>query len=608
MKKISLPVIFFAISTFSIAQKKEKINLPVDRFTGLDTTFERILKEWHAAGFAVAVVEKDSIVYARGFGFKDFEKKSPVTTSTLFPIGSCTKAFTASLLGLLQKEGKLSIDKPVREYLPALTFFNNNMNNSLTLRDLMCHRTGLPRHDFSWYGFPSSSRDSLLKRIQFMEPSFGIREKWQYNNFMFLVQGMVAEKLSGNSWEMNIREKLFKPLGMQHSNVSIDELEKDPHAALGYGIKKDSILKKMDYYHIDAMGPAGSINSNVLEMGRWVSTWINGGKYKGNQILPVSYVSDAISSQMVIGAGTPTKEKPDMQFSNYGFGWTLSSYKGHYRVEHGGNIDGFSASTSFFPTDSIGIIILTNQNGSSIPSIVRNLLADRMLQLPYFDWSNDLRNASEKAKAAAKEAEKVKSSNQKHLTATSHPLKDYEGSYTHPGYGNLELYLAKDSLFAVMGKDTLWLRHFHYDIFEPFGIDPEDGIDTTRKSPMRFQFRMSEGGDIDELDLPLEPALSPLHFKKTVKPKAVTKDVLEKYTGDYTLSNVIVKVYIKENNTLFVLVPGQPDYELVPLGNDKFALKLVNGYFVQFGVNEKGVTSDLTFMQPNGNFKATKNN
>ncbi len=606
MKKIIVGVFLLALSSMSLAQKKAKTNIPSDRFAGLDTAFERILKEWHAAGFAVAVVEKDSIVYAKGFGYKDYEKKSRVTTSTLFPIGSCTKAFTAALIGLLQKDGKLSIDKPVREYLPALHFYNNDMNNSLTLRDLMCHRTGLPRHDYSWYGFPSSSRDSLLKRIQFMEPSFGIREKWQYNNFMFLLQGMVTEKLSGTSWEQNIREKLFKPLGMQNSSLTIDELERDPQASLGYGIKKDSILKKMDYYHIDAMGPAGSINSNVLEMGRWVSTWINGGKYKGNQILPASYVSDATSSQMVIGAGFPTKEKPDMQFSNYGFGWMLSSYKGHYRIEHGGNIDGFSASTSFFPTDSIGIVVLTNQNGSSIPAIVRNLLADRMLQLPYFDWSNDLKNAAEKAKATVREAEKAKTSNQQYHTSTSHPLKDYEGRYYHPGYGNLDLYLAKDSLYAVMGKDTLWLRHFHYDIFEPFDIDHEDGIDTTHRSPLRFQFRMNEGGDIDELDLPLEPTLPPLHFKKTVKPKAVTKEILEKYTGDYLLSSVVVKVYIKENKTLFVLVPGQPDYELVPMGNDKFALKLVNGYFVQFGVNEKGATSDLTFIQPNGNFKAIK--
>ena len=198
MKRFLFATLLIATGLTSSAQRKAK-QAP-DRFAGLDTAFERVLKDWHAAGFAVAVVEKDKIIYAKGFGYRDLENKIPVTPNTLFAIGSCTKAFTASMIGLLQKDGKLSIDKPVRNYLPELKFYNNEMNNSIILRDLMCHRTGLPRHDYSWYGFPSSSRDSLMKRIQYMEPSAGIREKWQYNNFMFLLQGMITEKITGKSW------------------------------------------------------------------------------------------------------------------------------------------------------------------------------------------------------------------------------------------------------------------------------------------------------------------------------------------------------------------------------------------------------------------------
>ncbi len=606
MKKKLLGISLLLLFQIALAQKKPNAIVSKDRFTGLDTTFEKLLQAWHVAGFAVAVVEKDSVVYANGFGYRDFGNKIPVTPNTLFAIGSCTKAFTASLIGLLQKDNKLSIDKPVRDYLPELKFYNDDLNKSITLRDMMSHRTGLPRHDYSWYGFPSSSRDSLLKRIQYQEPSYGLREKWQYNNFMFMLQGMVAEKITGNSWEKNVQEKIFLPLGMRRSNFSVKTLEKDADASLGYGLKKDTIIQKLDYYNIDGMGPAGSINSSVLEMSKWVRVWIHGGKFNGNVVLPESYVADAMGSQMVISAGTPTKEKPDLQFSNYGLGWTLLSYKGHFRVDHGGNIDGFSANTSFFPTDSVGIIVLCNQNGSALPSIVRNIIADRMLQLPYFDWNKDAIKSLEKAKAATKEGEKVKSSNQQFHTSLSHPLKDYAGRFNHPGYGNLELFLKKDSLFASMGKDTLWLRHYHYDVFEPFGVDPEEGIDTSKRGPLRFQFRMNEAGEINELDVPLEPTLSPLHFTKTIRPKSMTKTELEKYTGDYLLSSVTVKVYIKDEKTLYVLVPGQPDYELVPVDKNKFALKAVNGYFVQFGVNEKGETTDLTFLQPNGNFKALK--
>ena len=601
-----IAAMLLAVSFISISQKKIKPTIPEDRFAGLDTAFERVLKDWHAAGFAVAVVEKDKVVYAKGFGYKDNEKKIPVTTNTLFAIGSCTKAFTAAMLGLLQKAGKVDFDKPVRTYLPDLKFYNDAMNNSITLRDMMCHRTGLPRHDYSWYGFSTTSRDSLLKRIQYMEPNFSVREKWQYNNFMFLLQGMVAEKITGKSWEENIREHIFKPLGMSNANFSVTDMQKYTDAALGYGLKKDSIIKKLDYYPINAMGPAGSINSNVLEMANWVSTWINGGKFNGKEILPATYVTEAMSSQMVVGAGTPTKEKPDIQFSNYGFGWILASYKGHYRVEHGGNIDGFSASTCFFPSDSVGIVVLTNQNGSTVTSIIRNLLADRILKLPYFDWNSDVKKISDKAKATAKEAEKTKTSSRKPNTAPSHLLKEYEGLYNHPGYGTFEVSMINDSLFAKLGKDLLWLRHYHYDIFEPFDKDPADGIDTTDKSPLHLQFHMSEAGELNAVSLTLEPTLPALKFNKTPRPKEITKEELQKYVGGYESNGITAKVYVKDDKILYILVPGQPDYELVPVDKNKFAIKVISGYYIQFEMNDKGESTDLTFMQPNGNFKAKK--
>jgi CubicO group peptidase (beta-lactamase class C family) len=604
MKKLTASLATVLLFLSVSAQKK--LSPPQDRFAGLDTAFERVLKDWHAAGFAVAVVEKDKIVYAKGFGYRDNDKHVPVTPNTLFAIGSCTKAFTSAMIGLLQKEGKLDIDKPVRDYLPELHFYNDAMNNSITLRDMMCHRTGLPRHDYSWYGFPTNSRDSLLKRIKFMEPSYTPREKWQYNNFMFLAQGVVTEKLTGKSWEENIREKIFRPLGMHNSNFSIPDLEKYGEPAIGYGLKKDSIIKKLDYYHIGAMGPAGSINSNVIEMANWVITWINGGKFNGKELLPANYVTNAINSQMVIGNGAPSKEKPDVMFSNYGFGWMLASYKSHYRVEHGGNIDGFSASTCFFPTDSIGIIVLTNQNGSSVTSIVRNLLADRMLKLPYFDWNTDLKRAADKAKAAAKEAAKVKFSNQKSNTKPSHALQDYDGIYSHPAYGNIDIFVARDSLFARIGKDILWLRHYHYDIFEPFGKDPEDGIDTSNRSSLRFQFQMNEGGDISSASVQLEQTLEPLKFEKKPRVKEISASTLQKYTGEYELAGAIAKVYVKDEKTLYVLVPGQTDYELVPIEKNRFSIKIANGYFVEFSENSAGEITELTFVQPNGNFKAKK--
>lgn len=600
--KQAITILLLIAFTTSFAQKKT-----TDPFAGLDTAFQRVLKDQKAAGFAVAVVKKDKVIYAKGFGYRDMEKKLPVTPNTLFAIGSCTKAFTASVLGLLEKDGKLDLDKPAREYLPELHFFNDDLNTHVTVRDMMCHRTGLPRHDYSWYLFNTSSKDSLLERIKYQEPTAELRQTWQYNNFMFLAQGVIAEKLTGNSWEKNIKEKLFTPLEMNSSNTSIAELQKSSEPSLGYYVYKDSIIKKIDYYNINGMAPAGSINSNVNEMANWVITWINGGKFKGKEILPAPYVSEAMSSQMVIGGGLPDKEKPDIYFSNYGLGWFLASYRGHYRVEHGGNIDGFSASTCFFPSDSIGIIVLTNQNGSNIPPIVRNMIADRVLNLKYFDWLGDRNAADAKAKSAAKEAEKGTSSSRKMNTNPSHPLKDYEGLYDNPGYGTMEVFLKDDSLIITSRNGNAWLRHYHYDVFETFGIDKETGIDTTSQSSLNIQFHMNAAGEISSLTAPLQGGLKDIEFTRKPKSKEVTKNELEKFVGEYELApGAVAKFYIKGEKTLYAFIEGQPEYELVPTDKNKFVIKILPAYKAEFEENEKGEIIAVSFVQPNGIFKATK--
>lgn len=581
----------------------QKAGAPDKRLAGLDSQFEQLLKDWKAAGFAVAVVEKDKIIYAKGFGYRDVEKKLPVTPHTLFAIGSVSKSFTSSLIGLLQKEGKVELDKPAVQYLPDLHFYNNNMNNSITLRHMMSHQTGLPRHDFSWYFFNTSSRDSLLQRLQYQEPNFGVRERWQYNNFMFLAQGVVVEKMTGQSWEENIAKKLFAPLGMQRSNLSISNMQKYNDAALGYNVKGDSVIQKIPYYNIDGMAPAGSINSSVTEMAAWLTTWINGGKYKGKEVLPASYISEAISPQAIERAGLPTKEKPDIHFSTYGLGWGIISYRGHYRVEHGGNIDGFSASAAFYPTDSIGIVVLSNQNGSAVPSIVRNMITDRLFNLKPYDWNGDMKKAADKAKAQQKEAARTKQSIARN-TKPTHPLTAYEGRYHHPGYGSVTIYAKEDSLFGRFGQQQIWLQHNNYNVFNAYLYRLEEGIDTTTNA-LLFQFVLGLGGEVETLNMPLEPGLQqPLQFKKQPKEVAITASDLKKYEGTYTLAGMDTKVYSK-GDKLYLFVPGQPEYELAASGNHKFILKGIQGFFVQFAVNGDKAT-EATFMQPNGNFKAVR--
>jgi CubicO group peptidase (beta-lactamase class C family) len=601
MKQLIALLCLLIISASAYPQKKKSI--ADTRLNGVDAELQKVLDTWKAPGFAVAVVEKNKIIYAKGFGYSDYENKVPVTPNTLFAIGSCSKAFTSAVLGMLSNEKKLDFDDSPRKYIPELKFYNSEMDNSITIRDMMTHRTGLPRHDFSWYLFPSNSKDSLIQRIAFQEPFTGLRKKWYYNNFMFLAQGVVAERITGKTWEQNVAEKIFTPLGMTRSNFSIPELQASKDVAYGYELKDETTIKKMDYYHIAGMSPAGSINSSVNEMSNWVMTWIYGGKFKGKELLPAAYVNEAMSSQMVIGAALPDKDHTDIHFSNYGYGWFMASYKGHYRVEHGGNIDGFSASTSFFPGDSIGIVVLVNQNGSGVPGVVRNILADRLLKAEATDWNTELKAKRDKAIKEQLEAAKQKVSSQVKGTRPSHSLVEYAGRYTHPGYGSFTIVLDRDSLFAKFKLEKLWLKHHHYDVFEFLEVTKE-GIDTTNTNKQLISFTANESGEISKGAVKMEAVLPPIEFKREASKIDVSKADLESYPGEYVLGGLTSKVYLK-GSTLYLFVPGQPEYELIPTGENKFSIKILEGFKLEFIKSGKDVI-ELMFIQPNGTFKAKR--
>ncbi|MGB5700992.1 serine hydrolase [Muriicola sp.] len=599
MKKSLFPLIALcAVMTFNAQTDK--------RLKGVEKELNAILEVTKAPGFAVAVVEGQKVLYAKGFGYSDYENKIPADANTLYAIGSSTKAFTSAILGQLRQEDKLSFEDSPIKHIPELRFYNDEMNNGIIIKDLMSHRTGLPRHDFSWYLFPTDSRDSLMMRIEHQEPFTGVRKQWYYNNFMFLAQGVIAEKITGKPWEENIEERFFKPLGMNRSNTRIQEMKESSNAALGYELKKDSIISKMDYYDIAAMSPAGSINSSVNDMSKWVRSWINNGKNGDAQILPEAYLKEAISSQMVVGSGLPDKEFPDMHMSNYGYGWFLSSYRGHYRVEHGGNIDGFSANVAFFPTDSLGIVVLTNQNGSAVPSLVRNTMADRFLKEGKTNWADDFKARQEKAKIAEAEAKANESSNKISGTKPSHILQQYTGKYANPGYGEFRIDNRNDSLIAIFKLNSYYLKHRHYDVFEPFEIE-ETGIDTTATGPLRFNFGTNDGGDISDLKMKAEGALQdPIVFKHTPTTIEVDKTTLESYVGNYELAGMELKVYIKNEDTLYLFVPGQPEYELLATSKHKFSFKILEGFKVEFLEAENGAINEVNVIQPNGTFKATR--
>lgn len=585
----------FIITSTSIAQNalNEK---------QLEKKLKQLQETTQTVGFSVAIVKGNTLIYAKGFGHKDLEKQEAVDAETLFAIGSASKAFTTALLGIMEEEKELSFLDSPRKYIPELEFYNDELNNNINLLDMISHRTGLPRHDFSWYLFPSEDKNELLKRIKYHEPFTDIRMQWHYNNFMYLTQGMIVEKLTGKSWEDNIRERFFKPLQMTSSNVSIPEMEKAPNISKGFSLEKFTTNKVMPYYNIAAISPAGSINSSAKDMASWVKVWLNKGKLNDTQVLPEAYVKKAMNPLMMIGAGIGDEKFPDQHLNSYGFGWFTSSYKGHYRMEHGGNIDGFSANVALFPTDNLGIVVLTNQNGSALPSLVRNTISDMILKLDETDWASEYSKQIEKIKKQQAELEKDKDEKAVANSIPTHSLEEYTGNYLHKGYGTMTIEVKNDSLWVSFPREKAYLKHTHYDIFEPMLV--EDGkVNEEANFDLNFNFKSNDMGDISGVHLKLEPTLDPLFFERTPLEVEVSTDHLNQYVGEYSLYGTILKVSIKDE-ALKLLVPGQPEYTLVAVRDNEFVIKGLSGYKAEFSKN--GDKHDLVLHQPNGTFTAVK--
>ena len=569
----------------------------------LDQKLEKLLSQTHAPGFSIAVVKADKIIYAKGFGYSNIEQKEKVNENTLFAIGSTTKAFTTALLGIMEEEHGLNFDDTPRKYLSNLEFYNDELNNKLTIKDLVSHRSGLPRHDFSWYLFPTESKDSLLARVKYHEPFADLRSTWHYNNFGYLIQGLITAKLTGKTWEQNIRDRFFVPLEMSRSNLSIKEMKPMKNISTGYEWKNLDTTVALDYFNIAAISPAGSINSSAKEMSAWLKIWLNQGKYKGKQVLPEAYIKKAVNPLMLVGPGISDPQFADQHLKSYGYAWFVSSYKGHYRLEHGGNIDGFTANIALVPADSLGIIVLCNQDGSMLPALARNIMSDELLDLSKTDWIAYHDNKIEQLRKQLNATKQAQNESRVLGAKPSHLLEEFTGKYTHPGYGDFLISVQNDSLFAQFPVRKYYLNPWHYDLFKP--QEYKDGkVDTLSGLGVNFNFRTGELGDVESVEVKFEPNLKPLSFSRAPLQADVSMDELKTYAGDYELAGGVLKVTVDTKMELYLKIPGQPIYTLIPLSNTDFGIVGLTGYKVQF--NKSGKAIEMHLIQPNGTFTAKK--
>jgi len=405
---------------------------------GFDDLVRQAIEDFNVPGLGIAVVAGGEVVYAEGFGHRDVENNLPMTSDSLFAIGSTTKAMTVTVLGMLVDEGRLEWDTPLRVYLPGFRLRDPLITERITPRDLVTHRSGLPRHDLVWYNNDHSTRAEIVAQLAYLELTEDLRSKFQYNNLMYMTAGYLAGQLSDTSWEYLVRERLFEPLGMQRTNFSVEDSEKDADHALPYRENDDDEIERIPFRNIDLVGPAGSVNSGVNEMVRWLLFNLHGGKVDDHQLINSTTLADIHSPHMTTGA---TPDRPDVSVATYGMGWGIATYRGHRRISHGGGIDGFITSVMFFPDADLGIVAFNNR-GSGLPQLVAQHAADRILGLEKVDWIGEALEERKKAKAESDQAEEKKEATRIAGTAVTHPLADYAGEYANPGYGTLGITVA----------------------------------------------------------------------------------------------------------------------------------------------------------------------
>lgn len=483
---------------------------------GFDAWVEQVMQEWHVPGVAVGAVKDGKVVLLQGYGYRDVESQTPVTPHTLMAIGSNSKSFTVVLMGQLVDSGKLDWDKPVRDYLPEFRLHDDYATANMRVRDLVTHVSGLPRHDLLWYG-RSLGREELFDRLQYLEPTTSFRGRWQYQNLMFMTAGYLVERVTGRSWDDLINERIFGPLGMERSNTSVDAMPSSDDFSYPYRYDRDDDeVRRIPFRNIDNVGPAGSINSSVEEMVRYIQMHLDSGAV--DEQTRIVAADNAVLMQTPQSVTGRRDQYPELGPSTYGFGLMVTTYRGHKMVSHGGGIDGFISAMGWLPYDGIGVMVLSNMSGEAnpVPGLIQYRVFDDLLGLEPVDWNARNHEQVERGRKRQEEEEAKRAEERVEGTSPSHELPAYTGIYSHPAYGSMTISLRDGQLRMEYDQFEATLRHFHFDVFEA-----ESGDGGVLEG--RVQFLMASNGKIDRLAMRLEPALDhPIEFTKQEEPDEET--------------------------------------------------------------------------------------
>lgn len=429
----------------------------------IDRLVDQALRAWDVPGVAVVIVNSDGVVHIKGYGVREINGK-PVTPDTIFPLASCSKAFTTMLIAALADDGKLNWDDPVRKHLPIFHLSDPHADALVTLRDLAAHRTGVGSHDLLWYRAPWS-QEELIRRVGKLPMSRPFRTEMQYQTIMYVAAGQAAARAGGQSWDRLLQERLLRPLGMKDTELTTTAAEKHTDRASGHRPGKNGKLEVVPWYSQQEANPAGSVHTTARDLATWLQFHLNTGMHNREQLVSARRVRETHSPHTVIRLGeTAQVMNPETQQISYGLGWVIQDYRGKLLLMHAGLIDGFRAHLTILPKDGYAFAILANREGTRMNLALSNSLVDLLLGLSAKDWNKYLLDV-----LADEEAETKRRARQEKLDRKGLPpsvaLESLAGVYEDPAYGTATVRLEKDQLEWRWSSWRISLEHFDADRF-----------------------------------------------------------------------------------------------------------------------------------------------
>jgi CubicO group peptidase (beta-lactamase class C family) len=480
----ALTASFFLLSgSFIFSQELNKAN----QLEGLSSYIEKKMEEWKIPGMAVGVIQNDSVIFLKGFGFRDVDKKLPVTPQTLFGIASISKTFTAAAVGILYDEGKLGWNTPIINYLPDFRLYDEYATFHANIRDLLSHRTGLSSYSDLMVDVWPHEREEIYRRLQYLKPSLSFREWSQYSNVSFVIAGAIVGKLSGDTWENFVEKRLFKPLGMTHSNFDL-QIKNADDFSYSYEYENGQFVK-LPFWVRPASNPAGGINSSAAEMVNWLKLFLNKGQFDNKQIISPTSI-DWIKNPVIYTYYSEEKEWPPMTSS--ALGWDFEFFSGYHLLSKGG-ITGFGGYISFMPQEKIGIILLANRDlGLVLTHYLTYYIYDQLLHLHEFSWDKLIDDERLKYEVSPEKSGKKPQAKSERI---AYPIDKYIGSYEHDAYGKAVVSVENGGMQLNFNKNLVWpLEYCFQNVFKTV----YDG------ATIRFEFNQDTAGNVISLEIVIE--------------------------------------------------------------------------------------------------------